>query len=235
MSIMPEVHHSWLKSLSDSGFIGELSQTLDKLFDTERFSNSRSDLMEFLALLASNGMEQALPEEFRQAVMSRPDVIENIASNRLISIANLDSSTFDQRFIVAAVIAMSRGLRAVHYRYVGGNDEVHMEDDCDFNVFDDDETLLKNGWDIWCASCDAVQIPEDEPFWVYCTDSGTGDGNSYTSTITVDLLTIEVIEGSPVWDDDGDDDDDDYFNGEKEYSDESDDLDDGVIPEDNQP
>lgn len=193
------IHPSWSTNLDSEGFMGELCQTLDATLGVECFFSARSSKRNFFIELAKHGMDGAVPADVREDIMREPSVVDAVCRDRLTKIAAEDQDGADSKRVIAAVLAMSRGLKSVIYTYYGGTDEVDPSEDITFEAEDAD--TKKIGWEIWSGACGAVQMAEDELFWSNCHDSGAGDGNTYTCTLTIELLTMTSYQGEEVWDD----------------------------------
>jgi hypothetical protein len=195
------IHPSWSTNLDSEGFMGELCQTLDATLGVECFSNSRRSKRNFFIELAKHGMDGAVPADVREDIMREPSVVDAVCRDRLTKIAAGDQDELDRRRMVAAVLSMSRGLKTVIYTYYGGTDEVDPSEDITFDA--EDSHTKKIGWEIWSGACAAAQMAEDELFWSHNSDSGAGDGSTYTCTLTIELLTMTSHQGEEVWDDSG--------------------------------
>lgn len=192
------IHPSWNANLDNEGFMGEICQTLDSVLGVECFSNSRSSKRNFFIELAKHGMDGAVPADMREEIMREPSVVEAMCRDRLTKIAAGDQDELDRRRMVAAVLSMSRGLKTVIYTYYGGTDEIDPSENIGFDAEDSD--TKKIGWEIWSGACAAVHMAEDELFWSHNSDSGAGDGSTYTCTLTIELLTMTSHQGEEVYD-----------------------------------
>jgi hypothetical protein len=92
-----------------------------------------------------------------------------------------------------AVLALAQGILSIRYVYIGGTDEIDLEQDCEFDCAD--PSLKAGAWNAWCEACSAARIGEDDIFWMMNSDSGAGSGSLYNGSLTVDLLTLQSEEG----------------------------------------
>jgi len=188
------IHHYWLDKINDYAFRAELGQTLDTQFSSDTmFTDAAKDKDDFLRQLILHGMAEAVPADVRSALESEDAVNASVQRRRLCSLAGDTASDAGIQMATAAVLALAQGILSVRYVYMGGTDEIDLEQDCEFDCAD--PSLKLGAWNAWCEACSAARIGEDGIFWMMNNDSGAGSGSLYNGSLTVDLLTLQSEEG----------------------------------------
>lgn len=216
-----KIHPRWNEALDSAKIRSQVAAMLDGGFGENRFQKaSAKGIEDFCAELMKNGMGALVPAKIAKKVESAESVKESVSKSRLKRLTGEHDA--DSARCVCAAFAWAQGIDSVSYLYYGGWDEIDLSDSMVFECVDKKMNLVKKTHDIWKASCDAAEMVEDAMFWDFNTDSGAGDGTNYSTSLTIDLLTLKPSQGEYEWDEEEDESDDD--DGDQ-YSDESPDED----------